>query len=64
VSSWFKIVFVKEPSVKYFKKIPKTVFQLGLVSLFNDLAKEMIYPVVPLFLTSVLGAGPVALGLV
>jgi MFS family permease len=50
--------------MKYFKKIPKTVFQLGLVALFNDLAKEMIYPVVPLFLTVVLGAGPVALGLV
>ncbi len=50
--------------MKFFKNIPKTVFQLGLVSLFNDLAKEMIYPVVPLFLTVVLGAGPVALGLV
>ncbi len=50
--------------MKLFKSIPKTVFQLGLVSLFNDLAKEMIYPVVPLFLTLVLGAGPVALGLV
>lgn len=44
------------------KNIPKTVFQLGLVSLFNDLAKEMIYPVVPLFLTQVLGAGPIAIG--
>jgi MFS family permease len=50
--------------MKIFKSIPKTVFQLGLVSLFNDLAKEMIYPVVPLFLTLILGAGPVALGLV
>ncbi len=50
--------------MKLFKSIPKTVFQLGIVSLFNDLAKEMIYPVVPLFLTLVLGAGPVALGLV
>lgn len=43
-------------------KIPKTVFQLGIVSLFNDLAKEMIYPVVPLFLAQVLGAGPLAVG--
>ena len=34
------------------------------MSLFNDLAKEMIYPVVPLFLTLVLAASPVALGLV
>src|SRR5581483_2855788 len=50
--------------MKILKKIPKTVFQLGLVSFFNDLGKEMIYPVVPLFLTQMLGAGPVALGLV
>lgn len=48
--------------MKFLKSIPKTVFQLGLVSLFNDLAKEMIYPVVPLFLAQVLGAGPVAVG--
>ncbi len=48
--------------MKLLKSIPKTVFQLGLVSLFNDLAKEMIYPVVPLFLAQVLGAGPVAIG--
>ncbi len=48
--------------MKFSKNIPKTVFQLGLVSLFNDLAKEMIYPIVPLFLTQVLGAGPVAIG--
>ena len=45
-----------------FKSIPRTVFQLGLVSLFNDMAKEMIYPVVPLFLAQVLGAGPAAVG--
>ncbi len=37
-----------------FKKIPKNVFLLGLVSFFNDLASEMIYPLVPLFLTTVL----------
>jgi MFS family permease len=50
--------------MRFFKSIPKTVFWLGLVAFFNDFAKEMIYPVVPLFLTQVLGAGPVALGLV
>lgn len=37
-----------------FKKIPRNVFLLGLVSFFNDLASEMIYPLVPLFLTTVL----------
>lgn len=33
---------------------PFTVIVLGLVSFFNDLASEMIYPIVPLFLTTVL----------
>lgn len=37
---------------------------LGLVSLLTDLSSEMIYPLLPVFLTAVLGAGPVALGLV
>ena len=49
-------------SSSFLKSIPRTVFQLGLVSLFNDMAKEMIYPVVPLFLAQVLGAGPAAVG--
>lgn len=48
--------------MKRLSSLPKTVFQLGLVSLFNDMAKEMIYPVVPLFLAQVLGAGPAAVG--
>lgn len=37
-----------------FSKIPKNVFLLGLVSFFNDLASEMIYPIVPVFLTTIL----------
>lgn len=41
-------------------KLSKNVVVLGLVSFFNDLASEMVYPIVPIFLTSVLGA-PVAL---
>lgn len=36
------------------RKLPFTVIILGLVSFFNDLASEMIYPIVPLFLTTVL----------
>jgi len=35
--------------------IPRNVFALGWVSFFNDLASEMVYPVVPIFLTSFLG---------
>jgi MFS family permease len=44
--------------------IPRTVILLGLVSFFNDFSSEMIYPLLPLFLTSVLGASTVAIGLI
>jgi MFS family permease len=50
-----------------FKKLltlPRTVWLLGLVSLFNDSTSELVYPLVPLFLASVLMAGPRALGLI
>ncbi|MBN2373734.1 MFS transporter [bacterium] len=46
------------------KGISGTVITLGLVSFFNDLSSEMIYPLLPLFLTSVLGAGALALGVI
>ena len=44
--------------------ISKNVFVLGLVSFFNDVASEMIYPIVPIFLTSVLGAPVAVVGLI
>jgi MFS family permease len=40
------------------------VLWLGIVSLFTDLSSEMIYPLLPFFLTQTLGAGPAFLGLV
>jgi MFS family permease len=46
------------------KKIPLTVFMLGLASLFTDMSSEMIYPLLPVFLTTTLGAGAVALGII
>ena len=44
--------------------ISKNVFVLGLVSFFNDVASEMIYPIVPIFLTTVLGAPVAIVGLI
>lgn len=44
--------------------VPRNVFWLGLVSFFNDCASEMVYPLVPIFLTTVLGAPATVLGLV
>lgn len=44
--------------------LPRTVVVLGMVSLVNDAASEMITPLLPLFLTATLGAGPAIVGLV
>lgn len=46
------------------RHLPRTVWLIGLISLINDTASELVYPLVPLFLTSVLMAGPKALGLI
>jgi MFS family permease len=43
-------------------RLPRQVKLFGAVSLLNDFASEMIYPLLPTFVTSVLGAGPAALG--
>jgi MFS family permease len=44
--------------------LTRNVVILGFVSLLNDGASEMIYPLLPVFLTTVLGAGPAALGII
>ncbi len=44
--------------------LPRTVWLIGLISLLNDAASDMIYPLVPLYLISVLMAGPRALGII
>src|SRR3972149_4644532 len=44
--------------------LPRLVIGLSTVSLLNDAASEMITPLLPLFLTAVLGAGAAVVGLV
>jgi MFS family permease len=44
--------------------IKKNVFFLGLVSLLTDVSSDMIYPLLPVFLTDVLGASRVFVGLI
>lgn len=46
------------------KSIPKQVIILGLVSLFTDIASEMLYPVTPIFLTAVLGSSMAVVGII
>src|SRR5437870_7846107 len=43
-------------------RLPRPVKLFGFVSLLNDFASEMIYPLLPAFVTGVLGARPQALG--
>ena len=47
-----------------FLGLPRTVVVLGLVSLANDAASEMMTPLLPVFLTATLGAGPAIVGLI
>jgi MFS family permease len=44
--------------------IPRTVWALGLVSLFMDLSSETIHALLPLFLTTTLGASVAVVGLI
>ena len=46
------------------KKIPQQVKVLGLISLFTDMASEMLYPITPIFLTAVLGSSMAIVGLI
>ena len=46
------------------KSIPRQVIILGLVSLFTDVASEMLYPVTPIFLTAVLGSSMAVVGII
>jgi len=44
------------------RSLPATVWLLGAISLLNDAASELVYPLIPLYLATVLGAGPRTLG--
>jgi len=46
------------------KDIPGNVFVLGLVSFLTDVASDMVYPLLPVFLTQYLGASRSFIGLV
>lgn len=46
------------------KKVRSNIILLGLVSLFVDMSTEMVYPLVPIFLTSMLGASPAVMGVI
>jgi MFS family permease len=43
-------------------RLPRTVIALAAVSFLTDASSEMIYPLLPLFLNTTLGAGALAIG--
>jgi len=45
-------------------RVPRTVWTLGFVSLCMDLSSELVHGLLPVFMTVVLGAGMVAVGVV
>lgn len=50
--------------LKHSKRLPQTVIVLGFVSFFNDFASDIVIPLIPILLATVLAAGPVALGFI
>jgi MFS family permease len=44
--------------------LPRAVWLLGWVSFFTDTASEMVYPLLPLFLTRALGASAMSIGVI
>ena len=45
-------------------RLPRAVYLFALVSLFGDVSTEMLYPILPLFLTQELGAPRTAVGII
>lgn len=45
-------------------RIPKNVLLLGIVSFLTDMSSDMVYPILPLFLSEVLHSSPVFIGLI
>ncbi len=45
-------------------KAISNIVLLGLVSLFADMSTEMVYPLIPLYLTATLGASPAIVGVI
>ncbi len=49
---------------KHFKGLTRNTFLLTFTSLFADISTEMLYPILPIFLTQVLGVGGAVVGIV
>jgi MFS family permease len=54
----------RQPTPVRDRRLGRNVVVLSWVSFFQDAASELLYPVLPLFVTGVLGAPPAVLGLI
>jgi MFS family permease len=54
----------KQQYLRFFEGLTLNIILLGLVSMFTDLSSQMVFPVIPLYLTTVLGAGAAVVGVV
>ncbi len=50
--------------MEFLSGIKKNVIVLGVVSFLTDVSSEMIFPILPVFLASILGVGKEAIGLI
>ncbi len=55
---------VPPPRPSGWRQVPRSVFALGLVSLFMDISSEVVHSLLPLFIVGTLGASTVAVGLI
>jgi MFS family permease len=44
--------------------IASNIILLGLVSFFTDISTEMVYPILPIYLSSIMGATPTIIGII
>lgn len=49
---------------KYFSGLSQATFLLAFASLFSDISTEMLYPVLPIFITQVLHDSPAVVGII
>ena len=55
---------MKHHTPRLFEGLSRNILLLGIVSLFTDLSSQMVFPLIPLYLTAGLGASAYAVGLV
>ena len=55
---------IKKSLFARYRQLSPNVFAISLVSLFNDVSSEIIYPLLPAFLALTLGASPLFIGVI